>query len=86
MVALLAKATGFASSKELPCLRIEEERFDEHQHVCRYSDLGQSVLTLSVWQARKVDNAELPRPMAGEKSRQKNINLFLRAYLGNHAS
>ena len=28
--------------------------------------------------ARKVDNAELPHPTAGEKSQQKNINLFLR--------
>ena len=36
--------------------------------------------------ARKVDNAELPRPTVGEKTQQKNINLFLRAYLGNHAS
>ena len=26
---------------------------------------------------RNVDNAELPRPTAGEKSRQENINLFL---------
>ena len=35
--------------------------------------------------SRKVDNAELARPTAGEKTRQKNINLFPRAYLGNHA-
>ena len=40
------------------------------------------LLTLRVWRWRKVDNAELPRPMAGEKTRQKNINLFRRAYLG----
>ena len=26
------------------------------------------VLTLCVWQAREVDNADLPRPTAGEKS------------------
>ena len=43
-------------------------------------------LTLCERRARKVDNAELPRPTAGEKTRQKNINLFPRAYLGNHAS
>ena len=43
-------------------------------------------LTLCVQRSRKVDNAELPRPTAGEKTRQKNINPFPRAYLGNHAS
>ena len=43
-------------------------------------------LTLCMWQVRKVDNAELPCPMAGEKSQHKNINLFLRAYLRNHTS
>ena len=43
-------------------------------------------LTLCVRRARKVDNTELPCPMADEKTRQKNINLFPRAYLGNHAS
>ena len=42
-------------------------------------------LTLCVRRLRKVDNAELPRPTAGEKTRQENINLFPRAYLGNHA-
>ena len=35
--------------------------------------------------ARKVDNAELPRPTAGKESRRKNIDLFyhtgLRRYL-----
>ena len=43
-------------------------------------------LTLCMGEARRFDNAELPRPTAGEKGRQKNINLFLRAYLGNYAS
>ena len=47
---------------------------------------GGDFLTLCVRRARKVDNAELPRPTAGEKTRQKNINPFPRAYLGNHAS
>ena len=44
------------------------------------------VLTLCVRRSRKVDNAELPRPTAGKKTRQKNINLFPGAYLENHAS
>ena len=43
-------------------------------------------LTICMQRSRNVDNAELPHPTVGEKSRQKNINLFLRAYLGNHAS
>ena len=43
-------------------------------------------LTLCLRRSRKVDDAELPRPTAGEKTRQKNINPFPRAYLGNHAS
>ena len=38
-------------------------------------------LTLSVQRTRKVDNAELPRPTAGEKSQQKNMNLFLRTFM-----
>ena len=42
-------------------------------------------LTLCMRQSRNLDNAELPRPTAGGESQQKNINLFIRAYLGNHA-
>ena len=34
-----------------------------------------------VRRSRNLDNAKLPRPTAGEKSRQRNINLFLRAYI-----
>ena len=49
-------------------------------------NISKNILTLCVRRSRKVDNAELPRPTAGEKTRQKNINLFPRAYLGNHAS
>ena len=60
---------------------------DKYQLLHRYFILSQFLLlTLCVRRARKVDNAELPRPTAGEKTRQKNINPFPRAYLGNHAS
>ena len=45
---------------------------------------AEKALTLCVGWVRRVDNAELPHPTTGEKSQQKNINLFLRAYLGNH--
>ena len=40
-------------------------------------NFNQIALTLCVRRVRKVDNAELARPTVDEKSRQKNISLFL---------
>ena len=66
---------------------LSEALSSEHSGLWRDAlNLEYKSLTLCVRWARKVDNAELPPPTAGEKTRQKNINLFPRAYLGNHAS
>ena len=81
-----------------PCMTIPPSGDPQDSHILVVPGVGFSpdclawglprrgVLTLCVRRSRKVNNAELPRPTAGEETRQKNINLFPRAYLGKQAS